>query len=180
MSMREAALLTAALLAGACATRPVTPALPGLGTPLAAADVAAYDISIPPSGAGLPAGGGDARDGAKVYQAKCANCHGAKAAGKPADALAGGIGSLKTATPQRTVGSYWPHATTLFDYTRRAMPVDKPLSLSSDEVYAVTAYVLFVNGIVAEDARMDAQTLPRVRMPNRDGFIDASRGEPAR
>ena len=94
-----------------------------------------------------------------------------KGAGKPADALAGGIGSLATAKPVRTVGSYWPYATTLFDYTRRAMPITNPLSLTDDEVYAVTAYVLFLNGIVGEDTQMNAQSLPQVKMPNRDGFI---------
>jgi len=99
-------------------------------------------------------------------------CHGAKGAGKPADPLAGGIGSLATKTPLRTVGSYWPYATTLFDYVRRAMPITNPLSLTDDEVYAVSAYVLFLNGIVGEDAVMNAQTLPQVRMPNRDGFVN--------
>ena len=92
-------------------------------------------------------------------------------AGKPADALVGGIGSLATARPVRTVGSYWPYATTLFDYLRRAMPITNPLSLSDDEVYAVSAYVLYLNGIVGEDAVMNAQTLPQVKMPNRDGFV---------
>src|SRR6266571_3579728 len=93
------------------------------------------------------------------------------APGKPADPLAGGIGSLAGKAPQRTVGSYWPYATTLFDYVRRAMPITNPLSLSDDEVYAVSAYVLFLNGIVGEDAVMNAQTLPQVKMPNRDGFV---------
>ena len=101
--------------------------------------------------------------------------HGEKGAGKPADALVGGIGSLATPKPVRTVGSYWPYATTLFDYTRRAMPITNPLSLTDDEVYAVSAYVLFLNGIIGEDAVMNAQTLPQVKMPNRDGFVDMSR-----
>ena len=87
----------------------------------------------------------------------------------------GGKGTLKDAAPVRTVGSYWPYATTLFDYTRRAMPLQNPKSLTDNEVYAVTAYVLFVNGIVTEDAPMNAQTLPQVKMPNRDGFVDYSR-----
>jgi len=103
--------------------------------------------------------------------APCLACHGAKGAGKPADALAGGIGSLATKAPVRTVGSYWPYATTLFDYVRRAMPITNPLSLSDDEVYAVSAYVLFINGIIGEDVAMNAQSLPQVKMPNRDGFI---------
>jgi cytochrome c len=107
-----------------------------------------------------------------VYEQKCAVCHGAKGVGKPADPLAGGRGTLASKTPLRTVGSYWPHATTLFDYVRRAMPITNPLSLTNDEVYAVSAYVLYLNGIVSEDAQMNAQTLPQVKMPNRDGFID--------
>ena len=135
----------------------------------------ATDISIPPSGAGLPAGSGDAKAGAQVYASKCLACHGEKGAGKPADALVGGIGSLATPKPLRTVGSYWPYATTLFDYTRRAMPLQNPKTLTDDEVYAVSAYILFLNGIIAENAPMNAQTLPLVKMPNRDGFVDYSR-----
>jgi cytochrome c len=135
--------------------------------------LAAMDISIPPSGAGLPAGGADARDGAKVYAAKCASCHGVKGEGKPADRLVGGIGTL-TKERIRTVGSYWPYATTLFDYTRRAMPTTAPMTLTNEEVYGVTAYVLFLNGIIRDDEVMNAQSLPRVRMPNREGFVDYS------
>jgi len=138
---------------------------------VSAQQLAGFDISIPPSGAGLPAGSGTARDGLKVYEQKCLACHGAKGAGKPADALAGGVGSLASKAPVRTVGSFWPYATTLFDYVRRAMPITNPLSLNDDEVYAVSAYVLFINGIIGEDVAMNAQTLPQVRMPNRDGFI---------
>jgi cytochrome c len=123
----------------------------------------------------LPAGSGDAKQGAAVYAAKCQACHGEKGMGKPADALVGGIGSLATAKPVRTVGSFWPYATTLFDYTRRAMPLQAPKSLTDDEVYAVTAYILAQNGIIAETVQMNAQTLPQVKMPNRDGFIDYSR-----
>ncbi|HKB47304.1 MAG TPA: cytochrome c [Ktedonobacterales bacterium] len=144
---------------------------PAFGGAVSAEEIARWDISIPPSGAGLPAGSGTAKQGAAVYGAKCLACHGEKGAGKPADVLVGGIGSLATARPVRTVGSYWPYATTLFDYVRRAMPITNPLSLSDDEVYAVSAYVLFLNGIVGEDAVMNAQTLPQVKMPNRDGFV---------
>jgi len=144
---------------------------PAFGAAVSAEEIARWDISIPPSGAGLPAGSGTAKQGAAVYGAKCLACHGEKGAGKPADVLVGGIGSLATARPVRTVGSYWPYATTLFDYVRRAMPITNPLSLSDDEVYAVSAYVPFLNGIVGEDAVMNAQTVPQVKMPNRDGFV---------
>jgi cytochrome c5 len=155
----------------ACAVQPPSGKPPAFGVAVSAEEIARSDISIPPSGAGLPKGGGSARQGLQVYEQKCIACHGAKGAGKPADALVGGIGSLATKTPVRTVGSYWPYSTTLFDYVRRAMPITNPLSLSNDEVYAVSAYVLYLNGIVAEDAPMTATTLPLVRMPNRDGFI---------
>ena len=148
---------------------------PHLGRAAAAVDIKAWDISIPPSGAGLPAGSGSVAQGAAVYAAKCQSCHGADGAGKPADALVGGIGTLATKAPVRTVGSFWPYATTLFDYVRRAMPTTAPMSLTNDEVYAVSAYILKLNGIVAADAVMNAQTLPQVKMPNRDGFVDYSR-----
>jgi cytochrome c len=173
-----AAVLTAALVLAGCATEGGSGrrALksPGLGETPSAAEIAVIDISIPPGGAGLPAGSGDARAGAKVYAAKCQACHGEKGAGKPADPLVGGMGTLASASPVRTVGSYWPHATTLFDYTRRAMPTNAPRSLTDDEVYAVTAYVLYLNGIISETHTLNAQSLPQVRMPNRGGFVDRS------
>lgn len=151
------------------------PAGPALGRAATPEEIAMLDISIPPSGAGLPRGSGTVKQGEAVYTAKCLACHGAKGAGKPADPLVGGIGSLASANPVRTVGSYWPYATTLFDYVRRAMPSTAPRSLTDDEVYAVSAYVLNLNGIIAEDAVMNARTLPQVKMPNRDGFVDYSR-----
>jgi S-disulfanyl-L-cysteine oxidoreductase SoxD len=162
--------IATAILA-ACAVQPPASNPLGLGTAVSAEEVARWDISIPPSGTGLPKGSGTARQGQLVYEQKCLACHGAKGAGKPADALVGGVGSLASKTPLRTVGSYWPYATTLFDYVRRAMPITNPLSLSDDEIYAVSAYVLYLNGIVDEDEQMNALSLPQVKMPNRDGFI---------
>jgi len=172
MSTRSRIAVGTVLTLVACATaqRADQPA-PRFGEPVSAAELARWDISIAPGGAGLPAGSGTAREGLKVYEQHCLACHGAKGVGKPADALAGGIGSLATKTPLRTVGSYWPYSTTLFDYVRRAMPLNNPLSLSDADVYAVSAYVLFLNGIIAEDTVMNAQTLPQVKMPNREGFI---------
>ena len=165
-----------AVVLAACVSQPPAPGQPpAFGVAVSADEIAPWDISIPPSGAGLPKGGGSARQGMKVYQEKCQSCHGEKGVGKPADVLVGGVGSLATGKPVRTVGSYWPYATTLFDYTRRAMPITNPLSLSDDEVYAVTAYVLYLNGIIGESTEMNATTLPQVKMPNRDGFIDMSR-----
>lgn len=155
-----------------CAHAPRVAQGPRLGQPIAVADIAPWDISIGPDGAGLPPGRGTAAQGEAVYVANCQACHGAKGAGKPNDALVGGIGTLASGKPPvKTVGSYWPYATTLFDYVRRAMPFQAPKSLTADEVYAVSAYILSLNGIVGRDDVLDAQSLPKVRMPNRDGFI---------
>jgi cytochrome c len=144
---------------------------PRLGQPISAVDAAAWDISISPDGSGLPPGRGTAKQGEAIYVAQCQSCHGEKGAGRPNDVLAGGIGSLATAAPVKTVGSYWPYATTLFDYVRRAMPFQAPKSLTTDEVYAVSAYILHLNGIVGADAVLDEQSLAKVNMPNRDAFI---------
>jgi cytochrome c len=144
---------------------------PNLGRAPSADDLSAIDISITPDGRGLPAGSGTVEQGATVYAAKCQACHGANGAGGPNDRLTGGIGSLTSPRPVKTIASYWPYATTVFDYTRRAMPITAPQSLTNDEVYAVTAYLLSVDGIVAKDAKLDAQSLPQVKMPNRDGFV---------
>ena len=144
---------------------------PGLGQPATAAEIATWDIDIPPSGKGLPAGSGTVAAGEGVYKQHCAACHGPKGEGKPNDSLVGGQGKLAGKGPApKTVGSYWPYATTVFDYVRRAMPWNAPRSLSDNDVYAVTAYLLHQNGIVGADAVMDARTLPQVKMPNRDSF----------
>jgi S-disulfanyl-L-cysteine oxidoreductase SoxD len=135
-------------------------------------EIASWDITVEPSGAGLPHGSGTAKQGEAVYAAKCQACHGEKAAGGPNEPLVGGIGSLAPdKVPVKTVGSYWPYATTLFDYIRRAMPFQESKSLTDDEAYAVSAYILNLNGIVGTNDVLDAQSLPKVRMPNRDGFI---------
>ncbi len=146
---------------------------PKLGVPVSAGEIASWDISVAPDGAGLPPGKGTAATGAAVYQAKCLACHGEKGAGKPSDQLVGGQGSLRDANAVRTVGSYWPYSTTLFDYIRRAMPYVAPQSLTSDEVYSVAAYILFLNGVIGETDEMNATTLPKVKMPNRDNFVSA-------
>src|SRR5215471_17581015 len=140
------------------------------GQPIAAEDAAAWDISIAPDGVGLPLGSGTPAQGAVVYAAKCAACHGQKGEGQPNDRLVGG--QLTGDQPAvKTVGSYWPYATTLFEYTRRAMPWQQTKSLTNDEVYAVSAYILRLNGIIGENDVLNAMTLPKVAMPNRDGFI---------
>jgi len=145
--------------------------LPALGRPASAADIAAWDVSVGPNGLGLPPGSGAPKQGRIVYEEKCRACHGEKGAGKPNDQLVGGAGSLSGAAPVKTVGSFWPYATTVFDYVRRAMPFNAPKSLSDDEVYAVTAYILHLNGAIGEDEILDARTLPQVTMPNRNGFV---------
>jgi S-disulfanyl-L-cysteine oxidoreductase SoxD len=145
---------------------------PGLGQPVTEADLAKWDISIGPDGVGLPAGSGTTTQGAAVYAQKCEACHGKEGKGGPNAALVGGIGSLAgPGEAVKTVGSYWPYATTVFDFIRRAMPWPQPKSLTNDEVYAVTAYVLKLNGIIGDNDAMNAETLPKVRMPNRDGFV---------
>ena len=151
---------------------------PGIGRVATPDEIASWDISIGPDGAGLPPGRGTPKLGEMVYAENCVACHGEKGAGKPNDQLVGGRGSLSgDQAPVKTVGSFWPYATTLFDYVRRAMPLNAPKSLSDDEVYAVSAYLLQLNGIIGEADAMDAQTLPQVQMPNRDGFIVFSRNK---
>jgi cytochrome c len=144
---------------------------PQLGRPATQAEIAAWDISILPDGSGLPGGSGTSAKGRVVYAEKCQSCHGEKGAGQPNDRLVGGHGTLASKSPVRTVGSYWPYSTTVFDYVRRAMPYTNPRTLSDDDVYAVTAYLLYLNGIIGETDEMNAQALPKVKMPNRDNFI---------
>src|SRR5215467_15193297 len=151
---------------------------PNLGRVAAPEELAAWDISIAPDGAGLPPGRGSPRQGEAVYIAKCLACHGEKGAGKPNDALVGGRGTLVgDQAPVKTAGSFWPYATTLFDYVRRAMPLNESKTLSNDEMYAVVAYVLRLNGIIEENETINAETLPKVRMPNADGFMTFVRGK---
>jgi cytochrome c len=146
---------------------------PRLGRHATPAEIAALDIDVAPGGGGLPAGSGTSAEGAAVYATRCAHCHGANGEGGPADRLVGGVGSLATSAPILTTGSFWPYATTLFDYLRRAMPYDSPGSLSANEVYALTAFLLERSGVIEASARLDAASLPAVRMPNRDGFESA-------
>jgi cytochrome c len=134
-------------------------------------EVKALDLTVAPNGAGLPPGSGSVSAGADVYARKCQSCHGAEGKGKPQDVLTGGVGTLASARPVKTPVSYWPRATTLFDYIRRAMPFTAPQSLSNEEVYAVTAYLLSIDGVVPKNAVLDAKSLPVVKMPNKDGFI---------
>ena len=171
MSTRSLTAVVMVLIAMAGYTRSVAQETPNLGRPATPAEIAGWDISIPPDGTGLPPGSGTPEQGAVVYIQKCQACHGEKGAGKPNDQLVGGQGTLASANPVRTIGSYWPYATTVFDYVRRAMPYTQSQSLTNDEVYAVTAYLLHLNGIIGAQDVMKAQTLPQVKMPNREHFI---------
>jgi cytochrome c len=160
------------VLAAALVSFSVFAETPGLGRPLSAADLAAWDISIPPDGSGLPAGSGTAAQGAPIYAQKCAFCHGDKAEGRPPyTRLIGGAPITSISAAEKTIANFYPYATTLFDIIRRAMPWQQPRTLSNDEVYALVAFVLAGNKLIGESEAMDAQSLPKVRMPNRDGFI---------
>ena len=174
MSTREVFGAALIFLVAGCAGTPVAPARtegPNLGREVTPAQIAGWDISVGPDGAGLPPGKGTSAAGAVVYEQRCQPCHGARGVGQPNDRLVGGHGTLASANPVRTIGSYWPYATTVFDYVRRAMPYLQPQTLTNDEVYALTAYLLHLNGIIGEGDEMNAQTLARVKMPNQPNFI---------
>ncbi|HEV8109840.1 MAG TPA: cytochrome c [Burkholderiales bacterium] len=160
---------------GASGPHPVQPLpdKPRFGKPVSEADLTAWNIDVrTPDGAGLPAGRGSVAEGQKLYAAKCVACHGADAKGGPVyGTMVGGIGSMNSSPRVLTPGSMYPYAPILFDYIRRAMPMDRPQTLTNDEVYAVSAYLLSLNGLVPGDAVMDAQNMPRVQMPNRNGFL---------
>ncbi|WP_316233702.1 cytochrome c [Bradyrhizobium sp. SZCCHNPS2010] len=169
MSLRSIAasaalILTISSVAGMAAERY------NLGRPVTGDDIAAWNIDVSGDGAGLPAGRGSVAEGRALFAEACSACHGDKGQGSAADVLVGGRGTLATAKPIKTIGSFWPYAPTIFDYVNRAMPFNAPQSLTPDQVYSVTAYLLFLNGIVPEDTTLDAASLAKVEMPNRNGF----------
>ncbi|MEC7582634.1 MAG: cytochrome c [Pseudomonadota bacterium] len=145
-----------------------------LGQAITEVSLAKFDLTAEPSGTGFPAGSGTAQQGRTIFENRCATCHGSKGEGNSDATVLVGGNMQSAATPLRTVGSYWPYASTVFDFIRRAMPANAPKSLTDEETYQVAAYVLYLNGLVAEDEIMNAQTLPQVRMPNAEGFIDQS------
>jgi len=158
--MRSSLLAVAAVLAFTSGAAAETP---NLGQSVTEAELALWDISVGPDGVGLPQGSGTAAQGKIVYEQKCELCHGKEASG--------GKNAALVSTKDRTVTNYVPHATTIFDFTRRAMPFPQPKSLTADETYAVTAYLLALAKIIGENDVMNAETLAKVRMPNRDGFV---------
>ena len=171
MSTRNALLAAAVALAfGAVAAIADSPKL---GKPIAEAEIGAWDIAAMPDGQGLPPGSGTAVQGAQVFAQKCALCHGEGGKGGPVarNPLFGGRPLTDGIDTPKTIGNFWGHATTLFDFTRRAMPFNQPRTFTADEIYATTAYILFLNKIIGETDVMNAATLPKVKMPNRDNFI---------
>ena len=158
------------LLLSSVVTADLEPLSPNLGRALSAEEIAAFDLTILPNGQGLPVGEGSVSTGKAVYLRECMACHGEEGKGGLNNRLAGGVGSIQSASPDVTVGSYWPEGTTLFDYIRRAMPYTDSGRLTVDETYAVTAYVLFLSGILESDAALDQENLADVAMPNKAGF----------
>ncbi len=182
MRRRIAVVLFAAVsVAGAAllaqTARTAQSSTPIVGQPATPAEIKQEDITVLPNGAGLPEGSGTPDQGEAIYKDKCAGCHGDNGQGKPPTGvtLVGGIGTLATSKPVKTIGSYWPYATSVWDYIHRSMPYTEPGTLTADDTYAVTAFLLFKNGIIERDEAMNKDTLPKVRMPNRDGFIADTR-----
>ncbi|PSO24466.1 c-type cytochrome [Bradyrhizobium sp. MOS002] len=177
MSSLDNRLVAAALTLGLLAA----PAFASdFGRPATPAEIKLWDIDVAPDGKGLPVGGGTVAQGKQVFADNCAACHGDNGQGGIKDRLAGGQGTLASGAPVKTVGSFWPYATTLYDYIHRAMPYPTPGSLSTDDTYAVTAYILSLNGIVPPDGKVDKDSLPKIKMPNRDGFIPEPEFDPAK
>lgn len=150
------------------------------GRPATPDEIKLWDIDVGPDGKGLPAGSGKVAQGKQIFADNCAACHGDNGQGGIKDRLVGGQGTLASNMPVKTVGSFWPYATTLFDYIHRAMPYPSPGSLSTDETYAVTAYILSLNGIVPADGKVDKESLPKINMPNRDGFVPDPNFDPTK
>src|SRR5580704_19296711 len=171
MPMREFTVAAFAVVALAWGTSAQAQSPYGIGRPATPAEIAGWNINIDRYGNNLPPGSGSVSHGHEVFDQQCAACHGAKGEGGVGDRLVGGQGTLATPNPVRTVGSYWPYAPTLFDYIRRAMPQNAPQSLGSEDVYAVSAYILNLNRLLPADATLDARTLSAIKMPNRNMFV---------
>jgi mono/diheme cytochrome c family protein len=175
MAMRELPVLLFAVFVLACVTPAQAQSPYGIGRAATPAEIAGWNIDIDRYGNNLPSGTGSVVHGREVFNQQCAACHGAKGEGGVGDRLVGGQGTLATAKPVKTIGSYWPYAPTLFDYIRRAMPQNAPQSLSTEDVYAVSAFILYLNGLLPAEATLDAERLSAIEMPNRNLFVGDSR-----
>jgi len=171
MRMREFCIVMLAAVAIVNTTLAQAQSRFGIGRPATPAEIAGWNIDIDRDGHNLRAGSGSVSHGREVFDQQCSACHGARGEGGVGDKLVGGQGTLATAKPVKTVGSFWPYAPTLFDYIRRAMPQNAPQSLSNEDVYAVSAYILNLNGLLPADATLDAKTLSAIKMPNRNMFV---------
>jgi S-disulfanyl-L-cysteine oxidoreductase SoxD len=171
MRTHELCIAAFALLALAGANRAQAQGAYGIGRIATSAEIAGWNIDVDRDGNNLPPGSGSVSHGHEVFDQQCASCHGAKGEGGLGDRLVGGQGTIATPKPVRTVGSFWPYASTLFDYIRRAMPQNGPQSLDNDDVYAVSAHILNLNGLLPSDATLDARTLGAIKMPNRNMFV---------
>jgi cytochrome c len=145
---------------------------PMLGKPLSKATIQQRNFTVFPNGQGLPVGQGSVSAGKQVYTSFCLSCHGFEGSGDSAEELAGALHRLTDNPPDKTIGTYWPYATTLFDFIRRSMPMDSPGSLSTQEIYDVTAYLLFLNNIIDHNKIIDHHSLAKIKMPNANGFIN--------
>ncbi len=175
MSIRNALIgriLTCLIIVSVACAEPVSP---HLGKAVNEHEIRQWNWTVFPDGEGLPTGQGDAVAGEVIYKGYCLSCHGAKGEGGSAEELAGAQHGLTDDTPDKTIGAYWPYATTLFDFIRRAMPLDAPGQLNNDQLYAVTAYLLYLNDIIGQTDVLTATTLPTIKMPNQDGFINCFR-----
>ena len=170
--LAASAIATAAIMSQALAY--------DFGRPATPDEIKLWDIDVRPDGKELPEGSGTVAQGKQVFADNCAVCHGDNGQGGIKDRLVGGQGTLASDKPVKTVGSFWPYATTLFDYIHRAMPYPTPGSLSNDDTYAVVAYILSLNGILPADGKVDRASLPNIKMPNREGFIPEQEFDPQR
>lgn len=173
--MCKRALLVAVVASFFTAELPAQSPKHGVGRAPTEQEIRALGITVAPDGTGLPEGSGTAVEGRALFALRCAKCHGEKATGDIGPVLVGGRGTLATAKPLKTVGSFWPHATSVWNYINRAMPFNEPGALTTSQVYAALAYILFLNGIVGEKEVLNARTVPKIKMPNRDGFVSDPR-----
>ncbi len=180
MKMKQLILITVLIAAGTSSLFAESKKGPDLGKSVSPEEITGWEISVFPDGEGLPKGEGSVEEGEKIYQQQCIVCHGENGLGETADQLAGAQMGLTSEYPEQTIGTYWPYATTVFDVIRRSMPMTAPSSLNDNEVYSVTAYLLYLNNLIAKNDVMNSESLPKVKMPNESGFINVYEKEKQR